>query len=124
MHKYGREFSAVVMENRDGIVTERVSLKLYSTQLLSANSSRWCLVFLLHTEMTILTTILSAELKVARKLTIATPSPELVDAYLTEIAKAYSVNWSPTPPRITDSDDGPHGRVGVSHITPLPHPSN
>lgn len=25
MHKYGREFSAAVMENRDGIVTERVS---------------------------------------------------------------------------------------------------
>lgn len=25
MHKFGREFSAAVMENRDGIVTERVS---------------------------------------------------------------------------------------------------
>jgi len=68
MHKYGREFSAAVMENRDGIVTERVS----------------------------------------RKLTTATPSAELVDAYLTEIAKAYNVNWS--TPRTKDSDD--HGLDG------------
>jgi len=69
MHKYGREFSAAVMENRDGIVTERVS----------------------------------------RKLTIATPSPELVDAYLTEIAKAYSVNWSAAPLGTTGGDDGADG---------------
>jgi hypothetical protein len=33
MHKYGREFSAAVMENRDGIVAERVSLQLFSTKL-------------------------------------------------------------------------------------------
>jgi hypothetical protein len=26
MHKYGREFSAAVMENRDGCVSDRVSL--------------------------------------------------------------------------------------------------
>ncbi|KAG6846090.1 hypothetical protein H0H87_006454 [Tephrocybe sp. NHM501043] len=30
-----------------------------------------------------------------RKLDIATPSSELVDAYLHEIAKGYSVDWSP-----------------------------
>jgi len=69
MHKYGREFSAAVMENRDGIVTERVS----------------------------------------RKLTVATPSAELVDAYLTEIAKAYSVNWSVVQLHPADSDDTPDG---------------
>ena len=30
-----------------------------------------------------------------RKLVIDTPSPELVDAYLEEISKAYGVEWSP-----------------------------
>jgi vacuolar protein sorting-associated protein IST1 len=29
-----------------------------------------------------------------RKLVIETPSEELVDAYLGEIAKAYSVKWA------------------------------
>jgi len=57
MHKYGREFSVAVMENRDGCVSERV----------------------------------------VRKLVNATPSAELVDAYLREIAKAYGVDWSPLP---------------------------
>lgn len=28
MHKYGREFSAAVMENRDGCVSERVRLSI------------------------------------------------------------------------------------------------
>jgi len=68
-HKYGREFSAAVMENRDGIVTDRVS----------------------------------------RKLTIATPSAELVDAYLTEIAKAYRVDWSAAPSSTANSNNGPDG---------------
>jgi hypothetical protein len=44
-----------------------------------------------------LTTVVFAKLQVARKLTIATPSPELVAAYLAEIAKAYNVDWSPEP---------------------------
>jgi len=90
MHKYGREFSAAVMENRDGIVTERVS----------------------------------------KKLTIATPSAELVDAYLTEIAKAYNVNWS--SPCATDSDGGPDGgakestedKAGGSESLPGANPSD
>lgn len=56
MHKYGREFSAGVMENRDGCVSERVM----------------------------------------RKLDLGTPSEELVDAYLSEIAKAYGVPWLPS----------------------------
>lgn len=55
MHKYGREFSAAVMENRDGCVSERVM----------------------------------------KKLTNNMPSASLVDAYLTEIAKGYGVQWSP-----------------------------
>ncbi|KAI0081158.1 DUF292-domain-containing protein [Panus rudis PR-1116 ss-1] len=62
MHKYGREFSLAVMENKDGCVTERIT----------------------------------------KKLSVATPSPELVDAYLGEIAKGYGIAWSPPglePPR-------------------------
>jgi len=55
MHKYGREFSLGVMENRDNCVSERVM----------------------------------------KKLALSTPSPELVDAYLFEIAKGYGVSWSP-----------------------------
>jgi len=53
MHKYGREFSIAVMENRNGCVNTRVM----------------------------------------SKLTMATPAPALVDAYLREIALAYSVPW-------------------------------
>lgn len=68
MHKYGREFSVAVMENRDGCVSERVM----------------------------------------KKLTIDMPSSELVDAYLTEIAKGYGVNWAPlvTPGKTDDDDEG------------------
>ncbi|KAG6810915.1 hypothetical protein H0H92_009845 [Tricholoma furcatifolium] len=62
MHKYGRDFSLAVMENRDGCVSERIT----------------------------------------RKLDIATPSLELVDAYLHEIAKGYSVDWSPPTKRVED----------------------
>ncbi|KAG7099856.1 hypothetical protein E1B28_001662 [Marasmius oreades] len=35
--------------------------------------------------------------RVARKLEIVTPSSELVDAYMTEIAKAYSINYTSAP---------------------------
>ncbi|KAF8845979.1 DUF292-domain-containing protein [Paxillus ammoniavirescens] len=54
MHKYGREFSAAVIENRGGCVSDRV----------------------------------------VKKLVIETPSAQLVDGYLTEIAKAYGVKWT------------------------------
>ncbi|GLB35758.1 putative regulator of Vps4 activity in the MVB pathway [Lyophyllum shimeji] len=67
MHKYGREFSIAVMENRDSCVSDRVM----------------------------------------RKIDIATPSPELVDAYLYEIAKGYSIEW--TPPNHKDSDSAEGG---------------
>ncbi|KIK70474.1 hypothetical protein GYMLUDRAFT_209650 [Collybiopsis luxurians FD-317 M1] len=69
MHKYGREFSVAVMENRNGCVSDRV----------------------------------------VRKLSAATPSPELVNAYLAEITKAYGVPWTST-----DGGDGPEGDVKVS----------
>ncbi|KAG6851345.1 hypothetical protein H0H93_005743 [Arthromyces matolae] len=64
MHKYGREFSLAVMENRDGCVSNRI----------------------------------------IRKLDVATPSSELVDAYLHEIAKGYNISWSP-PSTVADNDD-------------------
>ncbi|EED80888.1 predicted protein, partial [Postia placenta Mad-698-R] len=51
MHKYGRDFSIAVMENRDNCVSDRI----------------------------------------AKKLNVFTPSSELVDAYLSEIAKGYGV---------------------------------
>ncbi|RDB28634.1 IST1 [Hypsizygus marmoreus] len=50
--------------------------------------------------------------RVTRKLGIAPPSSELVDAYLAEIAKAYSVQWA--PPSSSDGDDGQGGGVKES----------
>ncbi|PBK76606.1 DUF292-domain-containing protein [Armillaria solidipes] len=51
--------------------------------------------------------------RVVRKLDIAMPSPELVNAYLAEIAKAYGVSWmSPNTPSSDDNiDDGSDGDV-------------
>ncbi|OAX42098.1 DUF292-domain-containing protein, partial [Rhizopogon vinicolor AM-OR11-026] len=65
MHKYGRDFSAAVMENRSGCVSERV----------------------------------------IRKLVIETPSDQLVDGYLGEIAKAYSVKWAPASLTTTAAEE-------------------
>ncbi|KAJ3815613.1 DUF292-domain-containing protein [Lentinula aff. lateritia] len=65
MHKYGRDFSAMIMENRGSCVSDRV----------------------------------------VHKLDIATPSTELVDAYLAEITKAYGVPW--TSAAATNGGDGP-----------------
>ncbi|KAF7337604.1 hypothetical protein MSAN_02233700 [Mycena sanguinolenta] len=83
MHKYGREFSVAVMENRDGCVSERV----------------------------------------VRKLVNVTPSSELVDAYLHEIAKAYGVEWSaPLPTHSADatgeSTTDPSAAVGEQEKEP------
>jgi len=55
MHKYGRDFSAAVMDNVDNRVSDRIT----------------------------------------KKVAVITPSPELVDAYLVEIAKGYSLPWRP-----------------------------
>ncbi|KAH9837323.1 DUF292-domain-containing protein [Rhodofomes roseus] len=80
MHKYGREFSVGVMENRDGCVNERV----------------------------------------AKKLVVFTPAPELVDAYLAEIAKGYGVKWT-APSSTSDSDDtGGEGGVKESSMEKTP----
>ncbi|KAJ6623080.1 DUF292-domain-containing protein [Mycena sp. CBHHK59/15] len=77
MHKYGREFSMGVMENRDGCVSDRV----------------------------------------VRKLGNATPSSELVDAYLNEIAKAYNVEWAPHPANAAGaSDEDSDGSVKASAV--------
>jgi hypothetical protein len=56
-----------------------------------------------------------------------TPSTELVDAYLAEIAKAYGINWSPVTEKksVEGEDDGGvkvivHRRATASdRITPL-----
>lgn len=65
MHKYGREFSVGVMENRGGCVSDRVM----------------------------------------KKSVVETPSPTLVEAYLTEIAKGYGVNWS-SPAAKAEASEG------------------
>ncbi|KAJ3905843.1 DUF292-domain-containing protein [Lentinula edodes] len=74
MHKYGRDFSAMIMENRGSCVSDRV----------------------------------------VRKLDIATPSTELVDAYLAEITKAYGVPWSSAA--ATNGGEGPEGSLKVRPI--------
>ncbi|KAH9178874.1 DUF292-domain-containing protein [Lactarius sanguifluus] len=74
MHKYGREFSAAVMENRDGCVSERVM----------------------------------------KKLTNDMPSVGLVEAYLTEIAKGYGVQWNPSLKQVDgDQSDEVQGLADV-----------
>ncbi|KAF9021751.1 DUF292-domain-containing protein [Hymenopellis radicata] len=70
MHKYGRDFSASVMENADNCVNDRI----------------------------------------VRKLDISMPSPDLVNAYLTEIAKSYGVPWS-QPASNDAGDDTDEGGV-------------
>ncbi|KAK7465268.1 Vacuolar protein sorting-associated protein ist1 [Stygiomarasmius scandens] len=83
MHKYGREFSAAAMENRDGCVSDRV----------------------------------------ARKIEVKTPSADLVNAYMGEIAKAYSVAWEAPQSMSKESDDNSnsgngHGDGGVKDASP------
>ncbi|KAH7886215.1 DUF292-domain-containing protein [Phlebopus sp. FC_14] len=45
--------------------------------------------------------------RVVRKLVVETPSVPLVDGYLTEIAKAYSVKWTPADNQTTSTENGP-----------------
>ena len=44
------------------------------------------------------------------------PSPDLVDAYLAEIAKGYNIDW--LPPRRDIQEIKPEGGVVVSRIKP------
>jgi vacuolar protein sorting-associated protein IST1 len=55
-------------------------------------------------------------MKVVRKLMPDTPSRELVEAYLSEIAKAYGVAWAPATRQADISgsgDDEDKGEGGV-----------
>ncbi|KAI3622582.1 hypothetical protein WG66_015912 [Moniliophthora roreri] len=47
--------------------------------------------------------------RVVRKLEVLTPSPELVDAYMAEIAKAYGVDYTPGMPKSQASENDGKG---------------
>jgi len=47
--------------------------------------------------------------RVMSKITVATPSAELVNAYLGEIAKGYSVDWAPRDAPKDDGENDPGG---------------
>ena len=119
MHKYGREFSIAVMENRDNCVSDRVSERLpfSSDSHLPSQCSHPHTYFSFRTNPSELTSM--PDLKVMRKLGIETPSPELVDAYLGEIAKGYGVHWS--PPGQDQARDSPGGdlkvRNAIDHVS-------
>ncbi|KAF7794348.1 hypothetical protein EIP86_005482 [Pleurotus ostreatoroseus] len=49
--------------------------------------------------------------RVTRKLVTHTPAPELVDAYLGEIAKGYGIDWTPPNAPKDDGDDGGEGEA-------------
>lgn len=55
--------------------------------------------------------------QVTKKLNVATPPPQLVDAYLKEIAKGYGIDWSPLRPDANSDDEGL--KVDVSSFPPL-----
>ncbi|KIJ22185.1 hypothetical protein PAXINDRAFT_6304, partial [Paxillus involutus ATCC 200175] len=83
MHKYGREFSAAVIENRGGCVSDRV----------------------------------------VKKLVIETPSAQLVDGYLTEIANAYGVKWSAfTVPTVAKDEEATAGKGPATEEVSEPLP--
>lgn len=102
MHKYGREFSLGVMENRDNCVSERVSPFVAIKPL--HRSSQF------------------VPRKVMKKLVLSTPSSELVDAYLFEIAKGYGVNWSPPAPLINHGGGGAESREAGQDAKVHSHP--
>ena len=96
MYKYGRDFAIAAIENRDNCVSERVSLCQQSQPL-----SDGCV----HA---------TPRLKVVRKLVTNTPAPELVDAYLVEIAKGYGIHW--TVDKISGSDEARKDAVEVCTV--------
>ena len=59
--------------------------------------------------------------KVTKKLVLSTPSAELVDAYLFEIAKGYGVSWS--PPKSHEKEGGgdvePKGAERDAKVRPI-----
>jgi vacuolar protein sorting-associated protein IST1 len=98
MHKYGRDYSAAVMENRDARVTDRA--RFYPAQRSKSN----------------------VYAQVIKKLVVETPSAELVDLYLLEIAKAYKVKWTPPNPVSTEDETGDELKVGT--LSPISTPQN
>lgn len=76
------------MENTNNVVNERVSALLYSVHIIA----------FVGTNQFNLSQLVS-------KLSIATPEAFLVERYLEEIAKAYSVDWR-SPDSYGGSDDG------------------
>jgi len=92
MHKYGREFSAAVMENRDGCVSERVS-NIRSSHIVDSPMGH-------------------STSQVMKKLTNDMPSAELVEGYLSEIARGYGVRWDSNPKQVGDDQrDNTQGLV-------------
>jgi hypothetical protein len=59
--------------------------------------------------------------KVMKKLVLSTPPPELVDAYLFEIAKGYGVSWTPPTPleKEHEGDVEPKEDEGVEKVHPI-----
>lgn len=95
MHKYGREFAAAVMENRDGCVSERVRIRV-----IPISSIVQCI----------------SALQVMKKLTINTPSADLVEGYLTEIARGFGLQWNSDPRTV---GDGQHSDVQTLVVSDL-----
>ena len=56
--------------------------------------------------------------RVERKLRVETPKPELVDAYLTEIARFYGVPYGDPEPAQEEDDDDDEPSSGVAEENP------
>jgi|SRR5580693_6673750 vacuolar protein sorting-associated protein IST1 len=98
MHKYGREFSAAVMENPDGCVSERVRLQNLS--------HFYCPTWY-------------PTIQVMKKLANNMPSADLVEAYLTEIARGYGVRWTSDLKQIGDDQRDAQDSAVVSDLAIL-----
>ena len=95
MHKYGREFAAAVMENRDGCVSERVRIQGHHNFF----------DMLIH-----------SSLQVMKKLTVNMPSADLVEGYLTEIARGFGLQWNSDPRPVSG---GQHSDVQALVVSDL-----
>jgi vacuolar protein sorting-associated protein IST1 len=100
MHKYGREFSAAVMENRDGCVSERVSPSIYP-------------IFDDLTE--------HSTFQIMKKLDTNMPSADLVEGYLTEIARGYGVRWTSDLKQLGDDQRGDAEGLAVGVLATVSH---
>jgi len=91
MHKFGREFSLAVMENRDDCVSPRV------------RAGACCLGTGVR---------LNGVFQVTRKLTTETPPESLIEAYMEEIANGYGVPYIARLPKDRDGDEDDSGGGG------------